>query len=276
VEPDYQGAKAESLMLGRARGLLRRLRPVPPPVERIVPPPRRWPDELAEAGVNANDWVASRSARGRLYVDLDDAVIERLRLRHPDLVDSTIDAASQVLRHQFDLLGSAPYIPDDPDRAAGPDGYRPIDWYLDPVSGLRFPRAVALAEWDLERMRPRALISLPSPACGEAGRGALACRRSTAALAAANQRRRSAPARASWDAACFRRYLKRACPSPASFSQTGHGAGRAFSRSPPGTAVTSRRPREPHSLPAAGVTQAAVLYSSEIHGIRIRNGDECQ
>jgi hypothetical protein len=78
-------------------------------------------------------------------------------------------------------------------------------------------------------------------------RDALACRRSTAALAAANQRRRSAPARASWDAAHIRRYLKRACPSPASFSQTGHGAGRAFSRSRPGTAVTSRRPREPHS-----------------------------
>ena len=82
-----------------------------------------------------------------------------------------------------------------------------------------------------QRMRPRALISFPFPACGRAGRGALACRRSTAALAAANQRRRSVPARASWDAACFRRYLKRACPSPASFSQTDHGAGRAFSRS---------------------------------------------
>jgi len=149
-------------MLGRARGLLRRLRSVPPPAARIVPPPRRWPDELAEAGVNPNDWVASRCARGRLYVDLDDAAIERLRLRHPDLVDSTIAAASRVLRHQFDLLGSAPYIPDDPDRAAGPDGYRPIDWYLDPVSGLRFPRAVALAEWDLERLRPgRADIKLP-------------------------------------------------------------------------------------------------------------------
>jgi hypothetical protein len=50
-------------------------------------------------------------------------------------------------------------------------------------------------------------------------------------------------------------YLKRACPSPASFSQTGHGAGRAFSRSRPRTEVTSRRPQEPHSLPAAGVTQ---------------------
>ncbi len=78
-------------------------------------------------------------------------------------------------------------------------------------------------------------------------RDALACRRSTAALAAANQRRRSAPARASWDAADIRRYLKRACPSSASCSQTGHGAGRACSRSRPGAKVTSLRPREPHS-----------------------------
>jgi len=74
-----------------------------------------------------------------------------------------------------------------------------------------------------------------------AGReGALACRRSTAALAAANQRRRSAPARASWDAvgahnpdgsqdrALFSgRYPLPSCPSPASSSQTGHRAGRA-------------------------------------------------
>jgi hypothetical protein len=45
------------------------------------------------------------------------------------------------------------------------------------------------------------------------------------------------------------------CPSPASSSQTGHGAGRAFCRSRPRAAVTSRRPREPHSPAAAGVTR---------------------
>ena len=90
--------------------------------------------------------------------------------------------------------------------------------------------------------------SLPHPRAGEdregarrARRDALACRRSTAALAAANQRRRSASERASWDAADIRRYLKRACPSPASFSQTGHGAGRAFSRSRPGLAIVRQR-----------------------------------
>src|SRR5208283_1833441 len=38
------------------------------------------------------------------------------------------------------------------------------------------------------------------------------------------------------------------CPSPATKSQTGHHAGRAFSRSRPGAEVTSPRPREPLSL----------------------------
>ena len=49
-------------------------------------------------------------------------------------------------------------------------------------------------------MRPPP-VSLPHRVRGGSARGALACRRSSAALAAANQRRRSAPARASWDAA---------------------------------------------------------------------------
>jgi hypothetical protein len=97
-----------------------------------------------------------------------------------------------------------------------------------------------------------------------AERSALACRRSTAVLAAANQRRRSAPERASWDAACSRRYLKRTCPSPATKSQAGHGAGRAFSQSRPGAAVTSRRPREPHSPRAAGVTGCRPLCRARL------------
>ena len=107
-------------------------------------------------------------------------------------------------------------------------------------------------------------------------RDALACRRSTAALAAANQRRRSTPERASWDAADIRRYLKRACPSPASFSQTGHGAGRAFSRSRPRTAVTSRRPREPHSPRPPASPRGPSCKLSEIRDVYPRNGDKSQ
>ena len=49
-----------------------------------------------------------------------------------------------------------------------------------------------------------------------------------------------------------------ACPSPATESQTGHHAGRAFSQSRPGAEVTSPRPREPHSL-RQPVSPAAVL-----------------
>ena len=61
------------------------------------------------------------------------------------------------------------------------------------------------------RAKRRQTRNLPSASngCGRAlKRSALVCRRSTAALAAANQRRRSASERASWDAASLRRYLK--------------------------------------------------------------------
>jgi hypothetical protein len=100
--------------------------------------------------------------RNALYVNVSDERIERLHHEHPDLVQATIDAACRVIRHEFDLLGSGPYVPDDPQRPADNAGYRPIDWYLDPVSGLRFPRGVPLAEWNLEQMRPgRADVKVP-------------------------------------------------------------------------------------------------------------------
>jgi hypothetical protein len=100
--------------------------------------------------------------RDALYVNVGDAQLERLRREHPRLAQATIDAAERVRRHEFDLLGSGPYTADDPDRQADASGYRPIDWYLDPVSQLRFPRGVRLTEWNLDHMRPgRADIKLP-------------------------------------------------------------------------------------------------------------------
>ena len=62
-------------------------------------------------------------------------------------------AAGRILRHEFDLLGSGPFIPVDPDRPSR-DGYAPIDWYADPVRRLRFPRGVPHKEWKLYEMRP--------------------------------------------------------------------------------------------------------------------------
>ena len=123
---------------------------------------RRWDDELAEARLTAAQWVRTRQAGGRLYVDVPSATVASLAKRERALTQATIDAASRVLRHEFDLLGSGPYVPVDPDRPARDDRYVPIDWYLDPVSRQRFPRGIPHSEWNLDQMRPPdADIKLP-------------------------------------------------------------------------------------------------------------------
>jgi hypothetical protein len=94
-------------------------------------------------------------------------------------------------------------------------------------------------------------VFLPSASIGmrsRAERSALACRRPTTALAAANERHRSAPRRSSWDAAKKRALPAPACPSPATWPQTGHSAGRTSARSRPGTQVTNLHPQEPLPL----------------------------
>jgi hypothetical protein len=125
-------------------------------------PPRAWADDLREAGMTASAWLATRQAAGRLFVDLNDERIEWLRIAHADKARATVTAAERVLRHEFDLLGSGPYTPVDPDRPGTAGDYRPIDWYLDPRSGRRFPRGVPVSSWNFERMRPPgADIKLP-------------------------------------------------------------------------------------------------------------------
>jgi hypothetical protein len=119
-----------------------------------LPPPRTWDEELAGAALTADGWLARRQREARLYVDVSDIHLEWLRQHRPEQVRSTIAAADRVMRHEFDLLGSGTYRPVDPDRRGDGSGYQPIDWYLDPVSGLRFPRGVPIADWNLERMRP--------------------------------------------------------------------------------------------------------------------------
>jgi hypothetical protein len=163
MESDHQGAKAATVMMLRRAGRLwsrfRRASPAAAPAESA---PRLWSAELADAGTTAHEWTARRLTTDAVYVNVSDATLDGLRRDHPVLVQATIDAASRILRHEFDLLGSGPYTPDDPDRPAIDSGYRPIDWSLDPVSGLRFPHAVPLASWNFDQMRPgRADIKLP-------------------------------------------------------------------------------------------------------------------
>jgi Heparinase II/III-like protein/Heparinase II/III N-terminus len=137
--------------LGRIREFLGRVRRAARPAVRL----RRWVDDLSDGGVTADEWIARRQSAGRLYVDLADSRVADLRRQEPVMAQATLDAASRVLRHEFDLLGSGPYTPVDPDRRIEPGGYTPIDWDLDPVSGIRFPRGIPHTRWNFERMRPK-------------------------------------------------------------------------------------------------------------------------
>lgn len=129
--------------------LSRRLTAPPAPVS--LPPPPTLAGELTTAGVALGAWVGGR--RGALYSTLDQARIAGLAMAHPEQAAATIAAAHRVCRHEFDLLGSGPYVPVDPDRPAR-GGYQPIDWYLDPITNLRFPRKVPHKTWNLMEMRP--------------------------------------------------------------------------------------------------------------------------
>ena len=99
------------------------------------------------------DWWSERRRRRVFHSTIGAAAVEALRHRDPDRTARTIAAAERVLGHQFSLLGSGPYVPRDPDRPQR-GGYLPIDWYLDPVRDLRFPRGVPHKQWNLLEMRP--------------------------------------------------------------------------------------------------------------------------
>jgi hypothetical protein len=119
-------------------------------------------DDLTRARLSWERWLVMLQTRNRLYLDVSATTLESLRLSHPEYVSATQAASDKILAHKFDLLGSGPYVPNDPDRPVSSEGYRPIDWYLDPISKLRFPRGIPYKEWDLYKMRPeRADIKLP-------------------------------------------------------------------------------------------------------------------
>ena len=107
---------------------------------------------MAATGLSTIAWCRRRRDTRALYVGMPAEALAALQQRDAERTRATIEAAERVLRHEFDLLGSGSYLPIDPDRAVR-DGYAPIDWYLDPVRKLRFPRGVPHKQWNLE-MRP--------------------------------------------------------------------------------------------------------------------------
>jgi len=111
----------------------------PPPIYGVWPAP--------------DGWIERRRARAFTYAGLDDAAVAAARALAPSQAEAVMRAAERALHHEFDLLGSGPFVPIDPDRPVRGE-YQPIDWYLDPVRKLRFPRGVPHKAWNLYEMRP--------------------------------------------------------------------------------------------------------------------------
>jgi uncharacterized heparinase superfamily protein len=116
-------------------------------------PSTRLIDQLADLGSEPLAWLRARRASPSLYSSLSESSLTAVKASHADAVANVQKAAERALRHEFDLLGSGPFVPVDPDRPAR-SGYQPIDWYLDPVRRLRFPRGVPHRAWNLYEMRP--------------------------------------------------------------------------------------------------------------------------
>lgn len=108
-------------------------------------------------------WVEAWLAlpRPRAYYFPSDAQVATLAAVAPDLSAQTIAVAERLLAHEFNVLGSGWFRPVDADRHPH-GGFVPIDWRLDPVSGLRFPPAdFSHQAWSPERRPGTADIKLP-------------------------------------------------------------------------------------------------------------------
>src|SRR5262245_25642577 len=70
----------------------------------------------AAPGIPPAQWHQTRRERRALYPSLTSDAVKALRDRFPQRVQQTLRAGERILRHEFDLLGSGPYQPVDPDR----------------------------------------------------------------------------------------------------------------------------------------------------------------
>ena len=120
-------------------------------VEAVVapkPPQASFDQVMANAG-GFSAWFDRRRNESRQFTEV--ALSHRADLheaaRHE--VETALEIARDIRAHSFNFLGSGPFVPVDPDRLIGLSGYQPIDWFLDPVRNLRFPKDVPHKNWDL-------------------------------------------------------------------------------------------------------------------------------
>lgn len=109
---------------------------------------------LTREGVNFSEWLANRRSAPRQAIELALPLIPALKARDSQRAERLKAECERILRHEFDLLGSGPFSSVDRERPVLPSGYRPIDWYADPVRNLHFRRDVPFKEWKLYEMRP--------------------------------------------------------------------------------------------------------------------------
>ena len=115
--------------------------------------------ELTSLGIPEQEWLAKQRAGGRIYADIGEPQLRDAAARYPQRAAETIVGADRVMRHEFNLLGSGPFVPIDPDRSSSD---RRIDWNLDPIRRARFARGVPHKQWNMETMRPAgADVKLP-------------------------------------------------------------------------------------------------------------------
>lgn len=117
--------------------------------------------QLQVSDVTRESWITSLRDACRLYGDSSDEMLALLCRQMPNHVKATLTAAAEIRDHRFNFLGSGFYTSIDSTRHVR-NGYIPIDWHQDPVSGLRFPQSIPHKEWNPSQMRPgNADIKLP-------------------------------------------------------------------------------------------------------------------
>lgn len=121
---------------------------------RFFVPTESFAQDIEKAHGNAMRYLDWRRKNKRQSVEQVIGSEKYIAERFPDVTAHTLADAERILGHTFNLLGSGPFTPQDPDRAARPSGYKPIDWYFDPVRKLRFPVKIPFKEWKLYEMRP--------------------------------------------------------------------------------------------------------------------------
>src|SRR5690606_5100724 len=82
------------------------------------PHPTTLPLQLSSADLEPDQWIERIRNMSPLYGDPSEETVAMLRIRMPQAAAATLAAATELLQHRFNLLGSGPYVPVDPERPA--------------------------------------------------------------------------------------------------------------------------------------------------------------